>query len=191
MSLLGYFIIFTNKIQTHVAHPLAAWENLRLTRSIVTGRLWSWSWCVKTQLHVGWKVSPSHTKPHTHLFLSADVADDGVWSWAGRGAEDGYHAFGHDLAHWGREKKGWGWGGNGGQRSARAATQTYVTLYNNYPTALGVTTDPDPEKKVTEKPIWTTSENTAAWGGGERLTLIKQTSAYESKKTEKWLETDK
>lgn len=35
----------------------------------------------------------------THLFLSADIADDGVGGRTGRGPQDCHHAFRHNLAH--------------------------------------------------------------------------------------------
>lgn len=35
----------------------------------------------------------------THLFLSTDIADDGIGSRAGGGTEDCHHSLGQDLAH--------------------------------------------------------------------------------------------
>lgn len=121
---ISSFLLTRHKHTRHISRHRQ--EKPRITRSIVAA-----SGVVKARLHTG-KEPKSQLVANTYLFLSADIADDRVWSRAGRGAEDGYHAFGHDLAHWGREKKGWGVGGGGMSMCRNANMSAFLTMIQQH-----------------------------------------------------------
>lgn len=89
-TLLRYFIIF--HLQKMLPSPTKPTERLM---GIIIPNLFL------LLLSTGCLTRPRcHLGAWTHLFLSTDIADDGVGGRTGRGTEDRHHPFRHDLAHW-------------------------------------------------------------------------------------------